>query len=896
MPLGLKPQGSERRGPRAAGGTAAGGRGNRSPEASASGECPLGLKPQGSDRGGAAAGGTAGRPGGVRAIMEGSPVATAGSLMQAAALRALEFDRVRELVASRALTSLARARLLALEPHPAAADVRAALDLTLEAVAFEQHGGSLDIHAPDDLDTSLAVLQIDGQPLEPLALLGLARLLESVDRVAAAASRRAGSALAGIADGAATFTDETAAVTRAIEPTGDISDRASGALRDIRTALRQQRGRLRTALDQLARHRDHAKYLQDQIVTDRNGRYVLVVRAEHRDAIPGLVHGSSTSGASLYLEPLATVALNNEVVALVEREKAEIHRILCALTDAFRARGGDLDATIEAAVQFDVLRAKVDLARRVDGIAPALTTDNRLEFLGARHPLLIPAVRDLAGRDDRAGVHPVASDLTLAPPAGALVISGPNTGGKTVALKAFGLLALMAQSGLLIPAEAGSRFTPFRTVFADIGDAQSIAASLSTFSAHVARLVHVERTLALPALVLLDEVGSGTDPLEGGALGAAIIDHFRRRGALVVATTHDDAIKSYAATTDGVVTAGFGFHPETYAPTYRLLYGSPGRSLALEIAERLGMPAGVIADARSRLSGRESLLAAHLAQLDHAMATVAIEREQVAEARAASAADRQRLFEKEARLVEREAVLRRRLDDRVNEKLREARTEVDRIVGTLRERADVLARDAEQRAARGATLSTGDVGALRAEARGALGAVAAALSADAPADDAALTTPPAVGDAVFVASLNAEGVVRGVSGKQIDVDVRGKRLRTRLADLRRRAPGEARADRREARRSGPAHIQVAAAAQAGATRDLVLVGQTVDQALDRAGKFLDDALLADERRLRVVHGHGTGRLRDALTAFFRDHPLVAKVSAAADNEGGRGATIVELKD
>jgi DNA mismatch repair protein MutS2 len=828
--------------------------------------------------------------------------------MQPAVFRALEFDRIRDVLATRALTPMGRTRLLVLEPATNPAEVRAALDLTLEGVEFERQGGTLDIQAPDDLVTSLAVLHLDAQPLEPLALLGLARFLDSVDRVAASASRtrptqgsaatsahRTGSALAAIADGAVSFADETAEVQRAIEPTGDVSDRASAALRDIRTALRRQRGLLRTSLDQLARGRDTAKYLQDQIVTDRNGRYVLVVRSEHRDAIPGLIHGSSASGASLYLEPLATVALNNEVVALVEREKVEIHRILCALTQAFRSRDADLDVTVEAAIAFDVLRAKVDLARRVDGIAPTLTTDNRIDFRGARHPLLIPAVRDLTESSEAGrSIHPVPSDLSLTPPAGALVISGPNTGGKTVALKAFGLLALMAQSGLLVPADPGSSLTPFRTVFADIGDAQSIAASLSTFSAHVARLIQVERTLELPALVLLDEVGSGTDPLEGGALGAAVVDHFRRRGALVVATTHDDAMKSYAATTDGVVTAGFGFHPETYAPTYRLIYGAPGRSLALEIAERLGMPAGVIADARARLSGRESLLAAHLAQLDHAIATATLDRDRLAREREMVALEHTRLLEKESRLAEREAVLKRRLDDRLNEKLREARTEVDRIVGRLRERADVLAQQAELRAAQGAGLSTGEVGSLRAEARTALGSLSEAIEAEAPADHTMLAGVPAVGDSVFVASMNADGVVRQVSNRQVEVDVRGKRLRTRLSDLRQPSASGRRELRDDRRAASRVHVQTATRTEPA--RELVLVGQTVDAALDRAGKFLDDALLADERRLRVVHGQGTGRLREALTTFFRAHPLVARVSTASDEEGGRAATIVELKD
>ena len=813
--------------------------------------------------------------------------------MQPAVLRALEFDRIREALAARASTPMGRERLLALEPSTDPSAIRASLALTLEAVALEQAGGSLGIDAPDDLATSLAILEMPDRPLEPLALRGLARFFASVERVVRQAAREPGSGLAAIAARAASFADETAAIERAIEPTGDISDRASGALRDIRAALRRQRAALRGTLERMARDRDAAKYLQDTIVTDRNGRYVLVVRAEHRDAIPGLVHGSSASGASLYVEPLATVALNNEVIALVEREKAEIHRILSQLTQAFRARAEELAATIEVAVEFDVLRAKADLARRVDGIAPALADDGRIEFRGARHPLLIPAVRDIIGDDDAGQApHPIPSDLSIVPPVSALVISGPNTGGKTVALKAFGLLALMAQAGLLVPAEPGSSFTPLRTIFADIGDAQSIAASLSTFSAHIARLVQIDRTLELPALVLLDEVGSGTDPLEGGALGAAVVEHFRRRGALVVATTHDDLLKSYAATTDGVQTAGFGFHPDTYAPTYRLVYGAPGRSLAFEIAERLGMPAAVIADARARLSGRESLLAAHLARLDREIARAAEAREDAERRRAELEALAGTLAEREARLAERETALRRRLDQRINEQLREARAEVDRIVDQLKERADVLARQAEARAARGAKLTTGDVGSLRAEARQALGAVAERLG-DGPAGEA-LDRPPAPGDRVVVASMNAEGVVRNVSGRRVDVDVRGIRLRTTLADLRRAGASSSR--RPDDERQAPPRVQVSRTAPAGSTRDLVLVGATVDEALDRAAKFIDDALLADERRVRVVHGHGTGRLRAALASYFREHPQVARVSPAGEHEGGGAATIVELKD
>ncbi len=697
------------------------------------------------------------------------------------------------------------------------------------------------------------------------------------------------SLLGEVAARAASFSRETTAIRRAIEPTGEIKDDASPALRDIRDKLRRQRSKLRTTLEGLARGRDTAKYVQDQIITDRHGRYVIVVRSEHREAIPGIVHGTSASGASLYLEPLATVELNNDIVALAEREREEIHRILLALSDAFRYRRGELDATIDAAADLDELYAKTRLATALGGIAPELRDDGRLEFRGARHPLLV-----LSARADAQRPQPISSDLLIIPPTQALVISGPNTGGKTVALKAMGLLALMAQSGLLIPVEGGSGFTPFRTVFADIGDSQSIAASLSTFSAHLANLVAMDRTLERPALVLLDEVGGGTDPIEGGALGIAVIEHFRRRGALVVATTHDDSLKSYAATTDGVSTAAFGFEANTYAPTYRLVYGAPGRSLALEMAERLGMPASVVAEARSRVTNRESQLAAHLARVDRELAALDEQRRTVDRDREALAGERQRVLERESRLAEREALLARRLDDRLNEKLRDARAEVDRIVGQLKQKADAAS-------ARGPRLSTGELGGLKSDARTALDSVSDAFGIDAGAtrEPAKLDAPPEVGTKVFVAPFGADAIVRQVSGNRIDVDLRGKRLRVNLSDLRvaGATSGPSGATQGKRGSSGGGRVSVETVSRApGTTRELVLIGRTVDDAIDEATKFLDAALLADERRLRVVHGHGTGKLREAMRRYFREHPLVSSVAPAPDNEGGDGATIVELKD
>ena len=498
-----------------------------------------------------------------------------------------------------------------------------------------------------------------------------------------------------LADGLASFATETRAVRKAIDGAGEVADDASPALREIRDRLRRQRGKLRTTLEGFLRGRDTAKYLQEQVVTDRQGRYVVVVKSEHRHAIPGLIHGSSASGASLYLEPLATVEINNELIALNEEEKAEVYRILTALTNAFRVRGEELAQTIDAATALDVIQAKARLAAACRASAPGLSTDGRLELTGARHPLLIPAVvsrtRDEGGTRVARDREPVAVDITLIPPTRVLVITGPNTGGKTVALKTAALLALMAQCGLHVPAEAGSTLPVFRTIFADIGDEQSIDANLSTFSWHVTNIAAMDRALEMPALVLLDELGAGTDPVEGGALGMALVDHFKARGALVLATTHYDALKSYAATTPGVVAAAFNVNPETFAPTYRLIYGSPGASLALDMAARLGLPASIVAAARGFRTTRESQVAEHLARVDQDLQALDRERREVAQKRLELASIENDLRARVDAVKEREQRAQRKADDALQQRLRDAKREIDRVVEDARAKAGALA-------------------------------------------------------------------------------------------------------------------------------------------------------------------------------------------------------------
>jgi DNA mismatch repair protein MutS2 len=801
-------------------------------------------------------------------------------------IRALEFERIVSAVAAQAVTPTGRERLLELHPMTDAVRVAAAQRATTEGVRLLEDHGGLRLRAPDDLTAILGSLTVEGRALEPLRLLGLATYLESVEGARATVSKLIGPfpVLRDLASAIASFAGEVAAVRRAIEPGGDVADHASPALGAIRERLRRLRAKIRTTLDGLVRGRDTAKYLQEQVITDRNGRYVLMVRAEHRSAIPGLVHGTSSSGATLFLEPLETVEINNDVVAMEEEEAEEVRRILLALTDGFRGRPSDLRRTIEVATELDAIQARARFSRMVDGVEPLMSTDGTLELRGARHPLLV--LREGVSRPP----SPVPVDILLAPPVRVLVIAGPNTGGKTVALKTAGLLALMAQAGLHVPANPGSRAPVFQTVFADIGDEQSIAASLSTFSAHIANVVSMDRALRLPALILLDEVGAGTDPVEGGALGAAVIEHFRTRGAHVVATTHYDTLKSYASTTEGAAGAAFGFDPDTFAPTYQLIYGSPGRSLAIEMAARLGLPGSVITAARGNLTDREKQLGEHLDRVERERRAVEEERRHLLRDRLAVAETERKVRSREEAVRERETAARRRLETKLGDQVREARREIDAIMEDIRIRASEL-----RQARRAGTAGTGQAGAIRAEAREAIDRVVerSRPSGDAPAAPVAPVAPEAragvlaPGVTVSVGALGLQGTLVGVRAGLAEIDVRGKRLRAPVRDLQ--AVGGAPA-------APSVTVSIDLQPRQASPSEINLVGCTVDEAVARLEKFLDEATVADQRELRVVHGHGTGQLREGVARFLRAHPLVAEFGSAPTHEGGGGVTVVALKD
>ena len=812
--------------------------------------------------------------------------------MQPTALRALEFDRIVEAVTRFALTPMGAERLSRLQPSTDPETVARWQAATSETVRFVAAHGVFPLRASSDVPQILAALAVEGRALESLRLLVLSAFLDSIEESRGGIRRAAGSfpLLEAATGGAASFKVESAQVRDKIDPSGDVVDHASPELRTIRDRQRRQRTRLRTTLESYLRGKETAKYLQDQVITERNGRYVLVVKAEHRGGIPGIVHGASTSGASLFLEPLSTVEINNDIVALVEQESEEVHRILLALTDAFRQREDDLRRTIEAAAELDVMQGRARFSESIDGIEPVLSTDGAFELQAARHPLL---------------KHPVPVTIKVIPPATTLLVTGPNTGGKTVALKTAGLLAMLAQAGLRIPAEHGSRLPVFRSLFADIGDEQSIDASLSTFSAHIANIASMDRGLAIPALVLLDEVGSGTDPIEGGALGVAIVDHFRQRGATLIATSHYDQLKTYASTTAGVTSAAFGFHADTFAPTYQLVYGSPGRSLALEIAGRLGLNPSVIAAARENLSARDAQLAEHLAKIDHDMRALEHEHRLATRERETLRSTEVRMQQREDALHQREETFKRRLNEELETQVRKARKEIDEVIAALKAKADAIARAPR-------LVSTGDTGAARSDARAAIDAIAArALGGERSAIESAgessirassasgrpepgegrnpqpAIRPVAVGDRVIVGGLGLEAVVTALHDGTADLDVRGKRMRASVRDLR-VVGGQPAAAR--------VNVSVQLQPRADTPSDLNVIGCSVDEALIRAERFLDESLLTDQRVIRLIHGYGTGQLKRAIAGFLLQHPLVARFATAPPEQGGGGVTVVELKE
>ena len=763
-----------------------------------------------------------------------------------------------------------------------AGEVREALARTTEGVTLLQRLSRQPYHDLPDVLELLPTARVEGMYLEPRELSDVASFIEGGMEIASRVARVEGAPrLAAQASRVADATPLAGAIRRAVLPSGEVADDASPKLAETRRGLVRLKAQLQSVMESFLKGKDAERLLQDKLVTTRNDRYVLLLKAEHRGAIPGIIHGGSGSGASVFVEPMPAVELNNDIVSLQDEERREVVRILGELTSRVGERADELARAAEILGELDAVQAMALAGKDMGANPPDVSEDGELELLDARHPLLIPALSERLGVPRRSSRDPVPVTLRVGGPESVLVISGPNTGGKTVALKTVGLLSLMAQCGLHVPAASGSRLPVFRKIYADIGDEQSIAADLSTFSAHLASIVEMTRDLDRPALVLLDEVGAGTDPTEGGALGVAIVDHFRQCGATVMATTHHGLMKAYAQSTPGVACASFGYDPHTYEPTYRLALGTAGRSLALEMAERLGLPAPVVKDARARLDRKEAQAEALLKKLEEGEEKLRQEEDRIAAQRREVESAREELQATQAEAERRKRseleAFRRELRRRGEEAARRAADAIQKAV----QKIETSKRAAATAGTKARAEALADIRAAQAEA---LSAPELGLAPEPEPAAAAI----AVGGRARVRDLGVVGEVLSLNGNEVELAVGGKRLRVPRAELVGIAgPSPVR---------GAVKISTVAPERtpgAGAS-EVNLVGLTVDEALPRVDKALDEALLADRHEVRVIHGFGEGKLRKAVGVFLEGHPHVANVRLGAEGRGG--VTVVELKE
>jgi len=816
--------------------------------------------------------------------------------VNANSFKTLEFDRIRALLHQQVGSALGQARLAGLQPILEPQGVRQALARTTEGVSLLKALGRQPYHDLPDVREPLAGARVRGAHLEPRQLADVASFVEGGVEIARRVARTEGAPeLARRACEVRDTSPVAVAIRRALLPSGEVADDASPKLADLRRTLVRLRSQLTSIMEGYLRSAESERLLQDRIITTRNDRYVLLLKAEHKGQLPGIVHGSSGSGASLFIEPLPAVELNNDIVELQDEERREIVRILQELTARVGERADAIEAMAGILGELDGVQAMALLAVAMDAHPPEIVEAAKpdLELVQSRHPLLIPELAARLGITRSS--EPVPVSLRVGGDSPVLVISGPNTGGKTVALKTVGLFALMAQCGLHVPAAPGSRLPVFRRVFADIGDEQSIAENLSTFSSHLAVIVEMTRDLARPALVLLDEVGAGTDPTEGGALGVAIVEHFRRAGAMVVATTHHGLLKAYAQSTPGVATASFGYDPASYQPTYRLTLGAPGRSLALEMAERLGLPAEVVADARARRDDKEQQAEALLARLEKREAELEREKARVLALKVAAEGALAR-----ATLAEHELQAKKGREIELFAKELNRRGEAAERKAADAIRAAVEKVEAAQKATAAAPRLRGEAIAAIRDARD---AVLKDPELGLPEEQEAPSLPLAVGMRVRVKAMGLTGELMALQGDEAELAVSGKRLRvpqTELVALATKQPEGL----RFGHPSGPGQKQPQGVWGGGAPpaqrkhlpAELNLIGMTVEDARERVDKLLDDAALSDRHEIRLVHGFGEGKLRKAIAQLLERHPLVSSWRLGGPGEGGGGATVVELKD
>jgi DNA mismatch repair protein MutS2 len=782
----------------------------------------------------------------------------------------LEFPLIRDRLAE--LTSFGPSRRLAetLEPSTDPVIVARRLDETDQARSLLEDRPGVGIGAAHDIGP-LVERAARGGRLDPEAFLAIAETLDAIARLATSLADERRPLLRELGRELHPLPAVRSTLGRSFDPVGELLDTASPRLGGLRAAVRIAYDRLRRRLDALV-GAELGNALQEPIVTLRNGRYVVPVKAEARSRVKGIVHDSSGSGQTLFIEPLVAVELGNAWREAQVAEHEEVERILDELSAFIAANAAALRESLDAMARFDLWAAKATMAGDMDASRAETADRPEVVLLSARHP-------GLTG-------HVVPIDVRIGDGYTALVVTGPNTGGKTVTLRTVGLLSLMHQAGLHIPAEAGSRLPVWRDVFADIGDEQSVAQSLSTFSGHLRRITAIVAEAGPGTLVLLDELGAGTDPTEGSALAQALLDHFIRAGAIVAATTHYAELKAYAHTTPGATNAAVEFDLETLSPTYHLTIGLPGGSQAFAIAERLGLPDSIVADARSRLSESQRSFEATLAAIraTEGETSDALERARVAEAKAAEGL---RTAEEERRRARRER----------DQQVTAARDEADRLVDELRTEVAATRRALERETVTAASL---DAAVARAEA------IAGRLPPKAGPAAAAETTAAEprrwkVGDRARSREGGWEGRIAALErgGRRGTLEAGGMRVTVEVDDLvpalgsptvgtGSRASGGGGAEAT----SNAAALRLARARTVASSLDLR--GARVEEALEALDRYLDDASVAGLRSVTVIHGLGTGALRDAVRAAAAEHPLVRDARPGERGEGGDGATVVSL--
>jgi DNA mismatch repair protein MutS2 len=793
----------------------------------------------------------------------------------------LEFDKLRELLRLRTTCAPGRRTVDALGFSIDRAALEAAFAEIREAREWLRAERELGFGGLADPETWLAQIAGPGMALEPTQLLDAATLLDTAGWLRTQFREDVAKfpLLSARATALADFRDALAAIRRAILPNGEISDDASPALRRIRISIAQTRDSIQKALKQILRSRNAGA--GEDYVTLRNDRFVIPVRAESRRSVLGVVHGASGTGQTVFLEPLETVETNNQLVQLAEDEAAEILAILSGLTERLQILRGPLVAAEQTIADLDSVFARARFARDFDAAAPEFAADGELSLQSARHPVLEDKLR----RENRA-VVPMS--LTLGGAERLLVISGPNTGGKTVALKTTGLAALSAQSGIPVAAQQ-AKLPLFDRVLVDIGDEQSIAADLSTFSAHMLNLKSILEVATPKSLVLVDEMGTGTAPEEGAALAVALLDEFRARNCIVLATTHHDRLKAYASTAPGVVNAAVEFDDVNLRPTYRLMVGVPGGSSGIAIAQRLGLAGSIIERARSLLTPESREAADLIAYLHRSRDELDRMQQQMSAARHALDEERQKL---RTQWVERQQKRIKELEEKFAEMQKRFDENVARVVEAVKERE--LRAQLEKSTRR-------KVQDVRSEAREDLNAAVVQTIAESQADlglaRTAQTsfTPDQLesGARIRVRGFSKPVVFRRLDGSSAEVEAGPLRMKIAIDEI----TGIESAISTE-KSAAPARQNITVNTQAsegGGSDEINVIGSTVEDATGRVDKFLDEAALANRTRVRIIHGHGTGALRKGLAQFLSTHPLVDRVSSEADDRGGKAVTLVDLK-